>query len=261
MSLKTEAEVLAALKARFCAPTWALIPHVRNGTGYQRRTTRTADAVAMCLWPSRGLELNGFEVKVSRADWVKELAEPAKAEDICRFCDRWWLAVGDAEIVRPGELPPTWGLLVPKGAGLVVKVEAPKLEAQPVDRLFLAALLRKTVEVSADEQFLRDEVEKRISAEKESMRADFELQHGADVRGYAELKRRVAEFEAASGVVLECDWRMRGSATEIGAAVAMVLNDEHKRLRERLESLKGQAERIVEQIARELNPEKKRGAA
>ena len=173
-----EAAVIAALKERFCAPAWALIPHVRNGTGYQRTTPRTADAIAMSLWPSRGLELHGFEVKVSRADWVKELENPAKAESICRFCDRWWLTVGDAEIVWAGELPPTWGLLVPKGDKLVAKVEAPKLEAMPGDRLFLAALLRKTVEVSADEEFLRDEVAKRIKAREEELRADFEHQHG-----------------------------------------------------------------------------------
>lgn len=142
--MKTD-ELMAALAARYCRPAWAFLPEVRNGTGYQREP-RTADAMAMSLWPSRGLELHGFEVKASRADWLGELKNPAKAEEIAAFCDRWWLVVGDKEIVKPAELPPTWGLMIPRGTGLIAVTEAPKLDATPLDRLFVASLLRKVTE-------------------------------------------------------------------------------------------------------------------
>ncbi len=62
----------------------------------------------MNLYPSRGLEINGFEVKGSRQDWIKELKSPEKSAPVQRFCDRWWI-VAPAGIIQPGELPPTWG--------------------------------------------------------------------------------------------------------------------------------------------------------
>ena len=205
----------------------------------------------MSLWPSRGLELHGFEVKTSRADWVKELADPAKAEEICRFCDRWWVVAGNAEIVRPGELPPTWGLLVLGGDKLGLKVEAPKLEALPADRLFLAALLRRAQETSADEEFLRAETEKRVKAREAELRAIFELRHQADARRHEGLRERVRAFEAASGVKID-GWQDAGA---IGAAVAFVLSDEHRVLRAQLEGLRGQAARILASLELELGPD------
>src|SRR5438876_1169784 len=82
----------------------------------------SADALAMSLWPSRGLELHGFEIKASRADWRTELRNPETADEIATRCDRWWIVAGSADIVTDGELPPTWGLLVPLGSALVAKV-------------------------------------------------------------------------------------------------------------------------------------------
>jgi len=96
----------------------------------------------MNLWPSRGLELHGFEIKVSRGDFLRELKAPEKAETIARYCDRWWLVVSDDDIVLDGELPPTWGLLVRRGNSLRLKRDAGQLTPIPISRKFLAALLR-----------------------------------------------------------------------------------------------------------------------
>lgn len=140
---KTEGELLAMVDRRCSPPAWACFTHVPNATG--GRHTRTADALAMSLWPSRGLEVHGFEVKTSRADWLRELKKPDKSIPIQKHCDRWWIVVGEKDMVdlEAGELPPTWGLLAPRGAKLFQVVEAPKLEPEPLDRLFVAALLRK----------------------------------------------------------------------------------------------------------------------
>ena len=67
----TEDGLCKLLRYRFCQPEWAFLSQVRNGTGYLR-TTRTADALAMSLWPSRGLHLYGFEIKVRKSDWKKD---------------------------------------------------------------------------------------------------------------------------------------------------------------------------------------------
>ena len=62
------AELMKLLRGRHPAHCWAFFENVPNATGYAQR--RTADAVAMALWPSLGLELHGFELKISRGDFL-----------------------------------------------------------------------------------------------------------------------------------------------------------------------------------------------
>lgn len=126
-------------------PRYAVAEHVRNAAGFN--ATRSADFVAMDLWPAygRGLELHGHEVKCSRADWLVELKDPTKAQAFTPFMSRWWLVVSDPKIVKEGELPEGWGLIVLTPSGyLRAKKAAPKLDAQPVPRTFWAAMLRST---------------------------------------------------------------------------------------------------------------------
>ena len=141
----TEREILDALRERHPAPAWAFLEHVGNGTG--RNACRTADALAMSLWPSRGLELHGFEVKSARSDWLRELQDPAKADEIATRCHRWWIVAAEDGIVAQDDLfPQTWGLMVVREGALVVLREAPPLTPAPLSWEFLAAILRRTVE-------------------------------------------------------------------------------------------------------------------
>ncbi|XXX79129.1 hypothetical protein WMF30_10185 [Sorangium sp. So ce134] len=238
-NMMTAADLAVALRARYKAPEYAILFEVRNGTGWQR-APRSADAMAMSLWPSRGLELMGFEVKVSRSDWLRELKDPAKAEEISAYCDRWWVVVGDKNIVQPGELPPTWGLLVPRGKGLAVETEAPKLAPKPVDRPFLAAMLRR-----AQEAFIpRDEIDAEIRKvrEEERSRLDEAVKQQTQFlqRRLEELQKNVSDFEMASGVTIGRAW----DAGNIGAAVKFVRDGgleasrrEMERIREQLRSM------------------------
>lgn len=134
------------MRARFCAPKWALCFEVQDATGM--RATRSADAIAMSLWPSLGLELWGFEFKTSRADWLRELKDPSKAQTIKRFCDRWFLVTTSREIVHPGEMPADWGWLVIQHGKVYTITAAPQLDPQPVTRAFLAALIRRVDETA-----------------------------------------------------------------------------------------------------------------
>lgn len=242
--LETEEAVLQALSECYRAPAWALLTHVRNGTGYARRTTRTADALAMSLWPSRGLELNGFEVKVSRSDWKRELDDPEKSAEIQGYCDRWWVVVGDAEIVKPGELPPTWGLLVPTRRGLTATVEAPKLEAKPLDRLLLAAILRRVAETRAASASAK-EIAAAVEAERERLREIHERdRNGIEQRArdeLANLKADVERFEADAGIAIAQWWSARRGRSP-GQALRWWLAGGAERSREQLEALRGQAE-------------------
>ncbi len=178
----------------------------------------------MNLWPSRGLSVHGFEVKVSRSDWLSELRNPAKSASIQRFCDHWWLVVGDKGIVQPGELPDTWGLFVVEGKEkkrLVCRKEAPKLEAQSLDRTFVASMLRRAAETVADYENNRVEsVEyqkgfeegKKLGAESTAW-TKRDAERRAD-----ELRSRIEAFEEASGVKID-QWQ----AKSIGHAVKIVM--------------------------------------
>ena len=210
-------QVLNALADRYSGEEWAYLQEVRSSTGYVRNL-RTADALAMSLWPSRGLELHGFEVKASRSDWVKELKEPQKAEEIFKYCDRWWIAVGDAEIVKPGELPPTWGLLIPRGNKLVVKVEAPKLEAQTLSRNFLAGILRRAKESLVPKTQIDDQLQRKYDEGIATGKKNAEYNIRLDLEELERLKRQVKEFQEKSGLAIH-GYR----AGQIGEAVRLLM--------------------------------------
>lgn len=135
----TAAEVRAGLIRYFAPPERTVVFEVAQSTGYAAR--RHLDAVAMELWPSRGLALHGIEVKVSRADWRREKADPEKAEEIARFCDDFWIAAPEG-LVPLDELPSAWGLFELKGEQIINTRPATRTPAEAVDRPFLAALLR-----------------------------------------------------------------------------------------------------------------------
>lgn len=139
--LWTAKALLEKLRAKYDPRSWAFFANVPNGTGYSQK--RTADAVAMSLWPSEGLALHGFELKVSRGDWLRELKQPDKAAEVKRYCDYWWLVASSHDVVKNDAMPAGWGLMVVQHGKLIVEVEAPKLEAAALDRTFVAALVRK----------------------------------------------------------------------------------------------------------------------
>lgn len=97
------------------------------------------------MWAHRQ-SLHGFEVKVSRSDWLTELADPEKAEAWARYCHYFWLVASDKAIVRD-DLPKGWGMLVPHGASLrvVVKPSRRDPEALPMSAVVsIARSVQKT---------------------------------------------------------------------------------------------------------------------
>jgi len=148
MSVVTSCDVLQWLGKRYAPPEWRIFPEVRNGTGWARESGR-ADAVAMNMWPSGGYAIHGIEIKVSRNDWLQESRNPAKNEGVRQFCDEWWIAVPDASIVKPCELPIEWGLLEVTAERSRVVVKAPtRINPTPLDRGFAAVLIRSAADAT-----------------------------------------------------------------------------------------------------------------
>lgn len=95
-----------------------LIPEVQ-APGSNRR----ADLVRVGMWASRGTGIDVHEIKVSRADWLRELSDPAKAEAWWPYCNRFWV-VAVPGIIPVEELPEGWGLMELPGSGRRFKVRA-----------------------------------------------------------------------------------------------------------------------------------------
>lgn len=145
LPVPTEADMVRALHAHYGVRygngrRYAVATQVRSHAGFDAR--RTADYVAMDLWPSKGLLLHGHEIKVSRSDWLTELKHPEKAAEFVPYMNCWWLVVPDRSIVHDGELPAGWGLMALSGACLRVARAAKRQEAKPLTPARLAALLR-----------------------------------------------------------------------------------------------------------------------
>ncbi|HEX9228349.1 MAG TPA: hypothetical protein VF885_17240 [Arthrobacter sp.] len=145
MSAHTERDMLDLLLVRYnterqgtIADRWVRAEHVRS-TQSSYNFTSIADFIAVDKYHS-SQAIHGHEVKVSRGDWLTELRDPTKAERIKRYCNFWWLVVSDASIVKPGELPEGWGLMVKAGDRLRAKVKAPALSPEPLTLDFIAGL-------------------------------------------------------------------------------------------------------------------------
>lgn len=137
-------ELESLVSVRYGSAKYLTAFNVGNGTGFE--CSRRADAIAMSVTPSRDLRLHGFELKVSRADFTREMRSPDKALAFSRYCDHWWMVVAPGVCVV-SELPDHWGLLEARGYGdgyrLCVRREAPRLVPEAMSRLFLAGLLRR----------------------------------------------------------------------------------------------------------------------
>lgn len=135
--MTTEREMLDLLNKRYGKHNdngmrYTRAEHVKSGVGFDAR--RVCDYMAMDLWGGYGInggvKLHGHEVKTSRSDWLTELRDPEKAEAFVPYCDFWWLVVADKNIVKEGELPEGWGLMVLRGTKSLRAVVQPTRRAR-----------------------------------------------------------------------------------------------------------------------------------
>lgn len=267
----TEGEMVDLLRARYEQTAGngiagTLIPQVRDNAGFDAK--RTIDALGVSFWPSRGLLLDAYECKSSRSDWQAELANPAKAEQFCQRVDRFWMVAGRADLILEDEVPPDWGLLVPRG-GKLMQVRPARLlhddESQEVgmrrrarplppgfDRGFLIALVRQASSVAAI-------TPQQITAARDAGFTAGEQHAKAMSSSFKDLYDRqyadITAFQQACGVPLAGQsWRDQ-DAKAVGAAVKLVLDGEHevelleRRLRTLLDSVESIREATQLQLA------------
>lgn len=143
MTVLTASTIYDSIAAAHTAPEWAVFSEVSDATG--GRASRRADALALNLWPSRGLEIRGFEIKISRSDLKRELNDPSKADAIGKYCHTWCLATPIGLIKESDPVPSTWGIFeADSGSGVFKRMPTtrPADEVKVPTRLFVAAIVR-----------------------------------------------------------------------------------------------------------------------
>jgi hypothetical protein len=210
--LSTE-QLEAMLRAKYPRDRYALFFDVPDAVSLDAR--RRIDAVAVGIWKSVGREIEAFELKVSRSDWLREVKQVNKADPFVALCDRFWLVTGDPSVAKPDEVPACWGWMTGTKHGLRVQRPAQKL---PRDREnlpwgFTLGLLRKLQDDLVSSPDVRTMLEESHRDLREKHQR--ELERAAD-RASNELKtmrETVARFEESSGIKLS-DWRF-GRAGEV----------------------------------------------
>jgi hypothetical protein len=245
-------DVRAALRRHFPAPECAIAFEVAHSTGTQAH--RHLDAVAMDLWPSRGLSLHGIEIKVNLYDWRREKANPSKAEQIARFCDYFWIAA-PAGVVPVGELPPAWGMIVVDGAGkTAVAKRAEKTPAEPVGRPFLAAMLR-----AAGRPLDQDEVDAVFQARRQVQDKQFEERVRQAVENRREGDTLAAQhwrgLVEAIGEQPDHFWRDAALIDAVQVVMKAGVAGSYGGLRQLHEQLRAMHDRVAEAIGELAIPE------
>lgn len=188
---------------------WVLFFELRNGTGFGRRE-RYLDALAMHTWPSKGFVRIAYELKCSRSDWLRELAQPEKRRWGMEISHEFWFVVARGVVTDIGEVPEGCGLLVATEGGdkLIARKQATHRDARPLEETEVAAIARKAMdrEVFArpawryagrtlDEDGLRDVVLAHMDRVQES-----EVERRAQARAeelVAAWRRMLAAYSAA----------------------------------------------------------------
>lgn len=209
----TENSVFKTLSRTFPPGPFVLLPSVRNGTGYAKKKTRTADGIAVSVWPSRGLYFTGIEIKVSHSDWMSEIKDPEKSCEIQKYCRYWYIATPEG-VVQPGEMPENWGHIIVGEKKNVMAKEAPRLTPEPPDMLFVCSVLRAASEQCVPMAEIQDR-------EREIHDRAFEDGKKRSEYDAMQLREAVDYFEHHAGIKIDKPWE----AGKIGDAVRLVMQD------------------------------------
>lgn len=202
----TAGDLVRRLRARHPAPEWAAFEEFANGTG--SRYSRSADMVVFNTYPSGGHLSIAYEVKISRADFATELADPSKREWLEKHFAECWFVMPRG-LVAVDEIPVGWGLLETHGEGLRATKKARQDLAKCLKDPICVSLVRrmaKAEEVRLKEQDIWAEVngrrlgiedlrriaQKAAVRDYNSARADAERFHREEK---AHMQRRVAELQ------------------------------------------------------------------
>jgi len=172
---------------------WVYYEELETDTGTKRE--RRLDAWAMHLWPSTNYKRITFEVKISRSDFLREIAAPQKRKLGLLYSNLFYF-VTPAGLVKAAEIPAECGLIEYEADGRSrVIVAAPWRDTDRPSWGFMAAAMRQAQRL-ADKR-VRDKVLHELSEREAKIAAEHAKLDAAKVRLRDEWdKCRVAQREA-----------------------------------------------------------------
>lgn len=220
----SSADVRAALLTRFPVDQYLSIAEAPM---HSDRGGRKLDVLVLALWKSRGLAVDGVEIKVSMSDFRRELAQPEKADWWWQRCDRFWIAAPAdvAKKIQP-ELPPAWGLLSCTPSGVRATVQAPRnSERQEIPWPTMIGLLRAAADAGSNAlAWARQQGwDEGLAHAKTRPEWNAEITDSSEYRrtvgDLERLRESVQAFEEASGIRLD---HFTGGNQRLGAVVRAV---------------------------------------
>jgi len=112
-----------ALSTDGAAPRHAMFFELTNGTGWHGGKNYL-DAFLIDLWPSGSFARRTFEIKVSRSDFLSEIANPNKRKWGMEISNEFWFVCAHG-ICEKSEIPENCGLLVATKNGDKLRVVKP----------------------------------------------------------------------------------------------------------------------------------------
>ncbi len=191
-------------------PGYVVIEEVAPGTGWG--ASRYADVMALSVWKSNGWTLDGFEIKSSRTDLRRELADPSKHLATARYCDSWTLVIWDAAMIDGLTIPETWGILAVVDDALVKVRKPAKLTPLPWPREFICSLVRNASQQSPRAQFVARAC---LTASQDGVK------HGRDVADF-EWDHTIRPLAIAMWGKNEYQWPSADPEKIIAAAIALI---------------------------------------
>src|SRR5262249_13555201 len=162
---------------------------------------RWADPVYLGFTRTPGWCIDVCELKVSREDLRREIADPTKADAWWPYSTRFWIVSPSPALTPPDMLPDGWGLMCPKANGRRFRVHRTPAQRQPVVDLALLITLAKKLDtqrveaVATATKTLTADYEQRLAAVHERYRG------GADRIDPVSRRRLdlLADIEAQTG--------------------------------------------------------------
>ena len=226
-------EIVKLLAEKYNEPGhYVCATEVSNGTGSHAR--RWIDFVAVDCWPSSGLNIMGFEIKISKSDFRRELTDPSKHNIFFDEIDNYSIVAPDYVLDDQRIIPPKWGIYH------VVRNDDGKLELKTVrkplalhdekdadrkiGRSFMASLVRAIDKQGATKARLieeRDKLEAKLRAQIEEKMAHGRVVADWEYEQFCRYRDICAKLDISSYGGLS-DWEVKHFkkaqkiATEIG---------------------------------------------
>ena len=104
------------------------------------------DAFAINCFASQNHRRVGYEVKVSRSDFMAEMRQPMKTQRSACFCDQFFFAC-PAHLIKASEVPDPYGLIYINEKGKTRMVKRSSLPKTAPSWDFVGKLLRRVVQL------------------------------------------------------------------------------------------------------------------